>query len=225
MHKDGQGQHHEKSYGWSLSSHGWKDALRQMSRKFPDIIDGSQAAARSIMDVIRPKPAIACFRSRWLSLTDRFIYDEMASLERYRPAVFCIMHEDRFIPSLMTHFSRRFSPMWTEKYPYIRGSHRQLYGDFISWCVDGMEAAGARLIHAQYLTDALFVLQAKRRLGIPMVVSVRGFDLYSFRGDITAIFDEADVFLVRAGEDEAGPDCQRMSRREGSGAAFRNKDA
>lgn len=139
-------------------------------------------------------------RSHWLPISERFIYDELFYLKRYQPVVLCLHHDHRFEKKFEVLFNEKFSGLWNRDYPLIPKENAQLHHQMIQWAMSEIKARDIKILHAEFLLDAIFFMELKRLSGLPLVVSVRGYDLYVKRSiNFSPIFAAADVFLVRSG--------------------------
>jgi glycosyltransferase involved in cell wall biosynthesis len=143
-------------------------------------------------------PAVVVLRKRWLPQSEAFIYAQVRALSRYRPIAVC---RD-------THGERP------------RGLPLVTLGDTPpDRAAPLLRAYGARIAHAEFLSCAATFARLARALEVPLVVSVRGHDLYRRRDDSPSRFDEvfreAAVLFARTpsmARDlvEAGADAERV---------------
>jgi glycosyltransferase involved in cell wall biosynthesis len=125
-------------------------------------------------------PAVAILRRRWLPYSEVFIHTEAAALRRHRPIAICREMVGERLPGI---------PVWP-------------LGDLPS---DRVAKRLARfpvaVAHAAFATCATTFLGLARALGVPLVVSARGHDIY--REDLShlgPVFEAAARVLARTEE-------------------------
>ncbi len=176
-----------------------KNKLREMENKFPDILPGNDSAAKKISELLGNKDKLAVLCTNFLPFSDRFISDELDSLQAYEPNIFCINKEYDKEPRFKIFHKEKFISLCTPDFPFIRNKHMNLHKALINWCTEIIRSNNIKLLHAQYLSDALFFLNVKRITNLPLIVSVRGYDLYTLRNiDYSFLFSSTDLFLVRS---------------------------
>ncbi len=147
----------------------------------------------------RARTKVGILDSLWLPITERFIFDEVASLEFYEPVIFCVLKQDNFEDRFVTIHNPRYKHLMINEFPLIKKKHRRIYYELIANYQSKIIEKDVRILHAQFMTDAFFFLELKRRTGLPLIVSVRGYDLYTKNNiDYKPLFEEADLFLVRS---------------------------
>jgi colanic acid/amylovoran biosynthesis glycosyltransferase len=119
-------------------------------------------------------PVAAIFRTALFNASEGFIRDQAAALSRWRPLLVGLERKGETVPALLP----------------ASGLERMLFalrgrGGSIE---RRLRAAEPRLIHAQFATDGLRVLPLARALGIPLVTSLRGYDV-----------TRSDAALLRSG--------------------------
>lgn len=177
-----------------------QDKFSDMRLAFPQIGSGNAQAAQQIRELIQEKTNVLYLRALWLPFSERFIYDEVSSIKSYQANVLCLQQTNQFDNPFEVLSDARFSCLWNPDYPYVPETMRQLHDQLIQWAFSQIKARDIQLLHAQFLSDAVFFLELKKLSGLPLIVSVRGHDLYSkVRPDLTALFAVADMFLVRSG--------------------------
>lgn len=145
------------------------------------------------------EPKVLFLRTHWLPLSERFIYDELSCLRRHQPVVLCLKYDGRFEKKFEVLYDEKFSILLNKDYPFISRENAQLHGQMIQWAMSQIKARDIKILHAQFLSDALIFMDLKKLSGLPLVVSVRGNDLYVKRSiDFGPIFAAADMFLVRS---------------------------
>jgi glycosyltransferase involved in cell wall biosynthesis len=113
------------------------------------------------------RPAAAIFRSPVFNASETFISAQAAGLARYQPLVVGL--EDKgHVPSPLA-----------ERVMLPRGAGARMAARLGGWRRFAAEI-GARdptLVHAHFATDGLRALPLARLLGVPLIVSLRGYDL------------------------------------------------
>mgnify|MGYP001612247286 FL=1 len=145
------------------------------------------------------KPKVLFLRTHWLPLSERFIYDELSCLRRHEPVVLCLKHDYGFEKRFEILCDERFSGLLNGDYPLIPKENVQLHAQMLQWAVSEIKARNIKILHAEFLSDAIIFMDLKRLSGLPLVVSVRGNDLYVKRSfNFGPIFAAAVMFLVRS---------------------------
>jgi colanic acid/amylovoran biosynthesis glycosyltransferase len=142
----------------------------------------------------------------YLAPTESFVYNQVASLQRYRPIV--VAHHVR----PRTEFPRRDGAVAEECLPTpLARMERLAYRVARVALPSGqatlaryLRAQDARLLHYHYLTDARFLSAVRRRTGLAAIVSGYGYDVTEFprqwcglgRRYLRPLFDEVDCFLA-----------------------------
>jgi colanic acid/amylovoran biosynthesis glycosyltransferase len=150
------------------------------------------------------EPVVGHVARNFLAPTETFVWNQVRTLERYRPVAFCRRRTDSFDYPFEVVSARDVLP------PALRVADDLAYA--ARWLVPPAAAALARaalersvaLLHFHYLVDARFFLGMKRRLDVPSVVSGYGYDVShfprSFRGlgarYLAPLFEEIDCFLA-----------------------------
>ncbi len=170
-----------------------------MRPAFPDIIQGNMTAAKRLIELTHDKPKALFLRAHWLPLSERFIYDELSCLRRHEPVVLCLHHNYSFEKKFDVLYDEKFSSLWSKEYPLIPKEKTELHAQMLQWAMSAVKAGDIKILHAEFLFDAIFFMDLKRLSGLPLVVSVRGHDLYVKRFfNLAPIFAAADMFLVRS---------------------------
>jgi radical SAM protein with 4Fe4S-binding SPASM domain len=171
----------------------------KMRSAFPEIIQGNMTAAGQIIDLLQDKPKVLFLRGHWLPLSERFIYDELFCLRRYGPVVLCLQRNDNFKKKFDVLCDEKFSGLWSKDYPLLPKGRADLHVQMLQWAMSEIKARNIKILHAEFLSDAIFFMDLKRLSGLPLVVSVRGYDLYAKKAfNLAPIFAAADTFLVRS---------------------------
>jgi colanic acid/amylovoran biosynthesis glycosyltransferase len=173
--------------------------IDKMRQAFFDITQGNTAAARRLIDLAQEKPKVLFLRAHWLPLSERFIYDELFFLRCYQPVVLCLHQNYKFEKQFEVLFNDIFCGLWHKDYPFIPKEKTHHHARMLQWAAAEIKARDIRILHAEFLSDAIFFMDLKRLSGLPLVVSVRGHDLYAKKSfDLGPIFAAADMFLVRS---------------------------
>lgn len=113
------------------------------------------------------KPIVAIFRSAVFSASERFIQDQVAAMTRWRPLVVGLERKGEMVVRLRDAIVAK-SP--AERWAFrLRGRGGPIEAK--------LRAAGPALIHANFGTDGLLVLPLARALGVPLITSLRGYDV------------------------------------------------
>ena len=112
-----------------------------------------------------PRPSIAVFRSPLFNPSETFVRDHVAALRRYRPVV-CGLHRkgewDLAAPVIVAGLRARLALA-------LLGRGEALAG--------ALAAEDVQLIHAHFGTDGLVVLPVAACLGVPLLVTLHGYDV------------------------------------------------
>jgi|GEM_PF-1766732 len=178
-----------------------RDKLDAMRRAFPDISGGNAVAARLLAALMKgQQPEVLFLRGQWLPLSERFIHDEVSCLKRYKPVVLCLSRNGIFEQKFEVLSDERFSCLWSREYPLVPPDKEGSRSQAIQWAMAEIKSRNIKLLHAQFISDAVFFMDLKRLSGLPLVVSVRGHDLYAQRPfELGPVFATADIFLARSG--------------------------
>ena len=114
------------------------------------------------------KPVVAVFRSAVFNASERFIQDQAAALTRWRPLVVGLERKGEVLPRVREGMIVAESA--GERLAFrLRGRGGRIEAE--------LRAAGPALIHAHFGTDGLLVLPLARALGVPLITSLRGYDV------------------------------------------------
>lgn len=130
------------------------------------------------------RPVVAVFRGPVFNPSERFVQVQAASLERYQPLVVGLRHLGNVVPAL----ERRLVLASGRERLAIR-----LLGRWGS-TQDRVRACGPVLVHAHFATDGLAALPLARALGVPLVTSLRGYDVSRSR---TALLSSGRLSWMR----------------------------
>jgi colanic acid/amylovoran biosynthesis glycosyltransferase len=115
-----------------------------------------------------PRPVAAIFRTALFNPTERFIQDQAAALERWRPLLVGLERKGELLPKLR---EGTILPAGTaERLLFsLRGRGGSIEAR--------LRAARPALIHAHFGTDGLKILPLARALGVPLITHLRGYDV------------------------------------------------
>lgn len=182
-----------------LNVSGLRSKLSEMRTRFPELADGAGSAAEHILELLMAKPKVMILRSHWLPVSERFISDEVSALKRFAPVVACLIHNSSFEDSIEVLTWKGFECLWGPAYPVVASKNKAAYRTLLKYIEGECRSRGVALLHAEFLTDAIFFLPLRKRLNIPLVVSVRGADIYVKRDfAFRTIFVNGDLFLARS---------------------------
>ena len=178
--------------------------------EFIDFLIREKAQFRSIAQINnylkQSKKTIAYLRSHFLPVSENFIYQEIKNINQsdscYATVISVVRENENIFSGVEVIVQPRFKSLHTANYPFIKNSQLKLYNQFMNFCADEIISRDVSLLHAQFGDDGLFFLPLKRKTGLPLVVSFRGFDLYRLPNQSPGLYDplfkEADLFLVRS---------------------------
>lgn len=116
----------------------------------------------------KPKPIVAVFRSAVFNASERFIQDQAAALTGWRPLVVGLERKGEVLPRLREGMVVAESA--GERLAFrLQGRGGRIEAE--------LRAARPALIHAHFGTDGLLVLPLARALGVPLITSLRGYDV------------------------------------------------
>jgi glycosyltransferase involved in cell wall biosynthesis len=109
------------------------------------------------------RPVAAIFRTALFNPSEGFVRDQAAALTRWRPLFVGLVRKGEAVPAILPEsaIERALFPLRGRGGPIERR----------------LRAAAPKLIHAHFATDALRVLPLARALGLPLVTSLRGYDV------------------------------------------------
>lgn len=127
----------------------------------------------------KQRPVVAIFRSAVFNASERFIQDQAAALTRWRPLVVGLERKGEVVSRLREGMIVAESA--GERLAFrLRGRGGRIESE--------LRNARPALIHAHFGTDGLLVLPLAHALGIPLITSLRGYDV-----------SRSDGALVRSG--------------------------
>jgi colanic acid/amylovoran biosynthesis glycosyltransferase len=116
----------------------------------------------------KPRPVVAVFRSAVFNASERFIQDQAAALTRWRPLVVGIERKGEVLPRLREGMILAESA--GERLAFrLRGRGGRIEAE--------LRAARPAVIHGHFGTDGLLVLPLARALAVPLITSLRGYDV------------------------------------------------
>jgi colanic acid/amylovoran biosynthesis glycosyltransferase len=152
------------------------------------------------------QPTVAHVKRTFLEATETFIGNQICSLERYRSVVLCHHRtgQPAFRPAALYAATELLSrrDLLAERISY--GALRRPTPAAIAALAGRAAVEAAQLLHMHYLVDARFFIDLKRRLGLPAVVSVYGYDISRFPKRLGGygarylrpIWSEMDLFVA-----------------------------
>jgi colanic acid/amylovoran biosynthesis glycosyltransferase len=152
------------------------------------------------------KPVVAHFVRGFLRPTETFIGNQIVTLQRYEPVVFChhLIRGHSFPSIEATTVAEILSPVQqTLQKSYYR-VFRGMTPFAANHLADAVKQSKARILHFHYLVEARFFLSVLQRLKLPSVVSGYGWDVSRFPRSkfgygnyyLRPIFREMDLFLA-----------------------------
>ena len=109
------------------------------------------------------RPVAAIFRTPVFNPTERFIQDQAAALTRWRPLIVGLERKDEEVAAILPEGALERALF------ALRGRGGSIERR--------LRAAAPKLIHAHFATDGLRVLPLARALGVPLITSLRGYDV------------------------------------------------
>ena len=145
------------------------------------------------------KANIAFLKYNINTIGENFIYEETEKIERYNSFYFCgrIMNRDRQLQTVCYEpFKELFSPKW----PKFSKKYLSVYNNGIDLFYDFIKSRNIKLLHAQFATDALFYYELIKKSKMPLIVNIRGYDLYSDKIciEIPSLFEITNKFIVKS---------------------------
>lgn len=113
------------------------------------------------------RPVVAIFRSAVFNASERFIQDQAVALTRWRPLVVGLERKGEILPRLREAIVAKGAG---ERVAFhLRGRGGRIEAE--------LRAARPALLHAHFGTDGLLILPLARALGVPLITSLRGYDV------------------------------------------------
>lgn len=144
---------------------------------------------------------VAFLRFHLDTLGENFIYEEAEGFRDYTPFVFCgvAKYLDKNIAYYChKEFVKLYHPEF--QWPDFPETQKSLYLSGIAKYKNILKKQRIRLLHAQFLTDAFFCLPLIKELNLPLVVSLRGYDLFhpNVKYFLPAVMPFVSQFLVKS---------------------------
>jgi colanic acid/amylovoran biosynthesis glycosyltransferase len=149
---------------------------------------------------------VAHFVRGFLRPTETFIGNQIATLQRYEPVVFCHhqIHGHSFPSINVTALTEMLSPVQQTLQKSLYKLSRGITPFAAAQLADAVKHSDAKILHFHYLVEARFFLPVCRRLKLPSVVSGYGWDVSLFPRTklgygyyyIQPIFREMNLFLA-----------------------------
>ena len=109
------------------------------------------------------RPVAAIFRTPLFNPSERFIEDQAAALRRWRPLFVGLERKRADVDAILPESALERALF------ALRGRGGSIERR--------LRAAGPRLLHAHFATDGLRALPLARALGVPLITSLRGYDV------------------------------------------------
>ena len=165
-----------------------------------------RAPAMATLWDVCSQQTVAHVKRTFLEATETFIGNQICSLESYRSVVLCHhrIGPPAFQPAALYAATELLSQRdrFAEGISY--GALRRPTSAATALLADRAVVEGAQLLHMHYLVDARFFIDLKRRLGLPAIVSVYGYDVSRFPKRLGGygarylrpIWSEMDLFIA-----------------------------
>ncbi|WP_226634520.1 glycosyltransferase [Novosphingobium profundi] len=137
-------------------------------------------------------PRVLIYRSRLLPISETFIRQHYDSMSRYEPT-FAALRE---LDELDIADTRRVVMSKGGKVPKMRIGLFKALGVGKAF-VDAVAQTKPDLIHAHFAVDAADMLPVARRLGIPLVVTLHGYDVTFTDAAFKAMGPEGRIYLAK----------------------------
>ena len=133
-----------------------------------------EAAALIAHNIVRAagsKQGIGLLRRRIDTVGENFIFEEAAAMAHYKPLFICSQIDkcDRNIDHCLVGPKGYLSAKLPGAASFSEESLKSLTGI--------IKEKGIKILHAQFLSDAVFYLQLIEECGLPLVISIRGYEL------------------------------------------------
>lgn len=144
---------------------------------------------------------VAHINSTFFAGSETFIYHYVSHHKRFKPAclAFAFENKEQFAfpaEDLLSISHRRYTPAWA----YF-GVRRRLFRTD-PWLTKQLKRSGCCIIHAHFGPMGCYALSSKKALGIPLVTTFYGFDLFEeeiierYRKKYLKLFRGGEMFLV-----------------------------
>lgn len=136
--------------------------------------------------------------------TETFVWNQIRTLERYEPVVFCHHEQPSFGRSFEVVSLQAVASRTARAIDAVAYRARHLPAASAAALAREVERRAPDVLHFHYLVDARFFLAMKKRLDVPSVVSAYGYDVSHFPRSfgglgtryLKPLFDEIDCFLA-----------------------------
>ncbi len=152
------------------------------------------------------KPVVAHLIRSYRAPTETFIYYQLKFLQSFKPIVFCHKKNKNDQNSINNIFAsmemlkgyhKKFAHYSYKMFRHLTSKECEIFKEIIS-------QHNTKLLHFHYAVDARYFLRLKRKLHLPSVVSLYGYDVSSFprlylgygRSYLKPIYEEIDKFLA-----------------------------
>jgi colanic acid/amylovoran biosynthesis glycosyltransferase len=152
------------------------------------------------------RPKIAHFIRGFLRPTETFIGNQIATLQRYEPVVFChhLIHGHSYPSIKATALTEMLSFTQRALQKSFYKIFRALTPFAANQLAESVRHSDAKILHFHYLVEARFFLPVLRRLQLPSIVSCYGWDVSLFPRTkfgygyyyLQPVFREMDLFLA-----------------------------
>jgi len=145
------------------------------------------------------KTNIAYLRFRVDTLGEYFIYEEAQQLKKYLPTFLCGTIE-RLDQNINYSCCKEFIELYKPQWPAFPKSKKDIYVRGINAYKEFLKQQGIKLFHAQFFTDAVFYHQLIKECQLPLIVNLRGVDLFSFANQayLPEVMPDVSKFVVKS---------------------------
>jgi glycosyltransferase involved in cell wall biosynthesis len=121
------------------------------------------------------RPVVLVYRSALLPFTNNFIIEQFRALREWRP-VLVGLHDVGQMP-LDGIDARILRPKQASLLEHIRWKLSSLWGSMPRSVINRLGREGASLLHAHFGPDAITAWPIAKALGLPMIVTLHGYDI------------------------------------------------
>lgn len=148
---------------------------------------------------VKNKKYVAFLRFSLDTLGENFIYEEGAHLKNYCPVFLCGLVK-RLDKKINYYCHSEFIKLYQRQWPEISRSQGEIYRKGIAKYQDIVKRLRITLFHAQFLTDAFFYYPLIKKCNLPLIVNLRGYDLFhpKMGSFLTAVSPFVSKFLVKS---------------------------
>src|SRR3989338_9149856 len=146
-----------------------------------------------------PQKAVAYLRFILDTLGEYFIYEEASGLKQFAPIYMCGVTQ-RMDRALDVCCHGPLEGIDRSRWPKISRSDIRVHHRSMSDLKRVVAGRNIRLFHAQFLTDAYYFLPLIKVSRLPLIVSLRGYDLFAqgMRKYLSAVLPFTSMFLVKS---------------------------